>query len=140
MPITGRQFLTAISDYFSRPELSTTDIVGLLLLPGFIFMLWLFIYRKPDDYSNKDSFEDISEKDMGLITNISSQKGLGNFDRDFLIQLALEFNIKPVKLLLDQSAFERVEKILTEKAKKSGVIPDSDSRIKNLNKLKAKLF
>lgn len=136
---TARDFLNAMSAYFSSGQWDWSDTAWALLLPGFIFMLWLFLYSNPDK-SEKDPFSEIPEKDMETIKQIASQKGLSSFDRDFLIMQALNIYVKPVSVLLDQSTFERLQRVLEDRAKKAGNTPEADSNVQNLIKLKSKLF
>lgn len=138
MKLTGRAFLNAINEYFSQEDYGTETTL-ILLLPGFIFMLWLFLYSKLDK-AGKDPFDDIPAKDMELIKQVASQKGLSSFDRDFLITQALNMYVKPISILLDKNTFERCERILENKATKSGNSPDSDENVKTIKQLKGKLF
>ena len=136
---TARDFLNAMSDYFNNPPWTQTDTVLALLLPAFIFMLWLFLYSKPDG-SDKDPFSDIPEKDMDTIKQIAAQRGLSSFDRDFLVMQALSIYVKPVTVLLDQNTFERLQKVLEDRARKAGDSPETNSNVQNLIKIKNKLF
>ena len=77
---------------------------------------------------------------MELLKQISAQKGLSSFDRDFLIMQALNYYIKPAKILLDKQTFEQIENKLMNKAKKEGISPDDDENVKNMRNLKKKLF
>lgn len=138
MKLTGKAFLSAIDEYFSHGDLGIETTL-ILLLPGLIFMLWLFLYSKPDK-AGQDPFDDIPDKDMELIKQVASQKGLSSFDRDFLITQALSMYVKPISILLDKNTFERCEKILADKAVKAGNSPDSDENVKAIKQLKSKLF
>ncbi len=138
MKISGREFLSALSEYFSRQDFNNEIVLALIILPVFIISLWLLLYRKPSK-STKDSFDEIPEKEMELLKQISAQKGLSSFDRDFLIMLALDYNINPSKILLDYKTYEQIEKIMYEKAKKEGS-ENYDENLKNLKKIKYKLF
>lgn len=132
---TFNELVNTISDYFNNPPWTQTDTVFALLLPGFIFMLWLFMYSNPEG-SNKDPFSDISEKDMNTIKQIASQKGLSEFDRDFLVMQALSIYVKPVTVLLDLKTFERLQKVLETRSQKDG----NTSNLQNLQRIKSKLF
>ena len=138
MKISGKFFLNALNDYFNRPEFSV-DVVIYLFLPLIIFSIVLYFYSNPQK-SNKDPFEEIPDDEMNLLKQISAQKGLNSFDRDFLIMQALNYFVKPAKILLDQQTFEQIEAKLESKAKKAGITPDEDENVKNMKKLKQKLF
>ena len=138
MKISGKFFLNALNDYFNRPEFSV-DVVIYLFLPLIIFSIILYFYSNPQK-SNKDPFEDIPDDEMNLLKQISSQKGLSSFDRDFLIMQALNYFVKPAKILLDQQTFEQIEAKLESKAKKAGISPEEDENVKNMKNLKRKLF
>lgn len=138
MKISGQEFLTAISEYFNRPDFSFTNIVLLFFLPLLIYIIWVVASNSRN--TQKNPFDDIPPDEMELLAQISAQKGISSFDRDFLIMLALNYYIKPTKILLDKDTFERVLKKLEESAKKAGVQPESDEQVKNLYRLKEKLF
>lgn len=137
MKISGKEFLSAISQYFNQPDYGSSFYW--LFISAILFLIILYLYmNKGQTY--KDPFEDIPEKDMELLKQISAQKGLSSFDRDFLIMQALTYYIKPAKILLDIETFEKIEKKLEDKNKKTGVSTDSDENIRNMKRLKAKLF
>lgn len=138
MRISGRLFLSSLNEYFNRPEFSV-DIIIYLFLPVVFFSIVLYFYSNPRQ-SNKDPFEDIPSDEMELLKQISAQKGLSSFDRDFLIMQALNYYIKPAKILLDKSTFEQIENKLMNKAKKEGISPDDDENVKSMRNLKKKLF
>ncbi len=138
MKISGKLFLTALNDYFNKPDFSV-DVILYLFLPVIVFSIILYFYSNPRQ-SNKDPFEEIPSDEMELLKQISAQKGLNSFDRDFLIMQALNYYIKPAKILLDQQTFEQIEAKLENKAKKEGITPESDENVKNMRNLKRKLF
>ena len=138
MKISGKLFLNSLSEYFSRPEFSV-DVIIYLFLPFIIFSIVLYFYSNLRQ-SNKDPFEDIPSDEMELLKEISAQKGLSAFDRDFLIMQALNYFVKPTKILLDKQTFEQIENKLASKVKKEGFSPDDDENVKNMRNLKQKLF
>ncbi len=138
MKISGQEFLAALSEYFNRPDFSFTNIALLFFLPLLIYIVWVIASNSRNE--KKNPFDDIPENEMSLIVQISAQKGLSSFDRDFLIMQALNFYIKPTKILLDRETFERVLKKLEDNAKKTGMQPESDEIVKNMFRLKEKLF
>lgn len=136
--MSGKLFLNTLNEYFNRPEFSV-DVVLYLFLPFIFFTIVLYFYSNPRQ-SNKDPFEDIPSDEMELLKQISAQKGLSSFDRDFLIMQALNYSIKPAKILLDKPTFEQIENKLVSKAKKEGISPDDDENVKSMRTLKRKLF
>ena len=137
MKLSGKEFLNAINQYFNQPDYSTSFYW--LFISAIIFLVFLYFYMNKGQ-ANKDPFEDIPEKDMELLIQISAQKGLSSFDRDFLIMQALTYYIKPSKVLLDKETFEMIEKKLEKNSRQKGEIPDSDENLKNMKRLKTKLF
>ena len=137
MKISGKDFLSAINQYFNQPDYDTSCYW--LFFSAILFLVILYFYMNRGQ-AYRDPFEDIPEKDMELLKQISAQKGLSSFDRDFLIMQALTFYIKPAKILLDRETFEKVEKKMEDKNKKTGEPIDSDENIRNMKRLKAKLF
>ena len=138
MKMSGKLFLNTLNEYFSRPEFSV-DVIIYLFLPLIFFSIILYFYSNPRQ-SNKDPFDDIPSDEMELLKQISAQKGLSSFDRDFLIMQALNYYIKPTRILLDKQTFEQIENKLEIKAKKEGISPNEDENVKNMRNLKQKLF
>ena len=138
MKISGQEFLAALSEYFNRPDFSITHILLLLLLPLFLYIVWVIASNSRN--TKKNPFDDIPANEMDLVVQISAQKGISSFDRDFLIMQALNFYIKPTKILLDRDTFERILRKLEDNAKKAGIQPESDELVKNMIRLKEKLF
>lgn len=137
MKISGKEFLNTINQYFNQADYDTSFYW--LFFSAILFLVILYFYINRGQ-AYKDPFEDIPEKDMELLKQISAQKGLSSFDRDFLIMQALTFYIKPAKILLDRETFEKVEKKMEDNNKKTGEPIDSDENIRNMKRLKAKLF
>ena len=138
MKISGKLFLNVLNDYFNRPDFGV-DLILIPFIIAFIFLIILYIYINPRK-SNKDPFDEIPSEEMELLKQISAQKGLSTFDRDFLIMQALNYYIKPAKILLDKNTFEQILLKLENKAKKSGISPESDENVKSMKALRNKLF
>ena len=138
MKISGKTFLHAITNYFNQQD--TNLNIYFLIFSIIIIILGLIYLYSRNKTLNKDPFEDIPEKDMEILKQISAQKGLSSFDRDFLIMQALNYYVKPTNILLDKVTFENIEKKLEFKLKKDGLTPDSDENLKNMRRLKSKLF
>ena len=139
----GKDVFRTISDYFSQPGNSEGNtLIAILIIILILVIAWAIIQnlQKKKKRKAKDIFDEIPEQDMELLKQISAQKGISSFDRDFLIMQALDYNVKPVKILLDIDTFEKVEKILEEKSKKDNVSGNLESSLKNLRLLKNKLF
>ena len=138
MRLSGKLFLYALNEYFNKPDFGV-DVILLPFIIAFVFLIILYFYINPGK-SNKDPFDEIPTDEMELLKQISAQKGLSSFDRDFLIMQALNYYIKPAKILLDQNTFEQILIKLENKAKKSGISPESDENVKSMKALKNKLF
>lgn len=138
MKISGREFLRAMSDYFSQGEYET-EIFLLLILPGILLTIALLFYSSKSS-DDKDPFTSLPQKDFDLLDSIRMQKGLEEFDRDFLINIAFSYSIKPVHMLLDKDIFERVEQSILEKLKKTGENATSNKSLSYLKNIKKKLF
>ncbi len=138
MKLNGIQFLNVLNDYFSKPDIIQNGF-WLLLIPALLFLIWLYIYYNPRQ-SNKNPFDDIPENELDVLKQISAQKGLSSFDRDFLIMQALLYKVKPSNMLLDITTFESVATKIEDKIKKEDSYSDSDENLKNLRRLRKKLF
>lgn len=138
MKISGREFLRTLSDYFSQAQYES-EIFLLLILPGIVLTIALLFYNSKSS-SEKDPFASIPPKDFELLDSIRMQKGLEEFDRDFLINIAFNFSVKPTHLLLDKDCYERVEMSMIEKLRKSGENPAANKSLNYLKTLKKRLF
>ncbi len=139
MKITGREFLQALDEFFSKSN-STTEIFLLLILPALLISIGLLLYDVKKKKAANDPFFNMSKTDFDVLEHIRLQKGLEEFDRDFLINIAFTYSIKPTRMLLDQSTFERIEDMMTEKLKKIGANPAENKSLEYLKNVKSKLF
>ncbi|GEM_PF-928055 len=115
------------------------EILLVLLFPAITIILFLLLQKR--EASVQAAMEKVSDKDMDFIEMVRMQKGLEEFDRDFLMQLSFENSIKPIyQVFIDKQVFEKIESIQIEKLAERDEIPDSNKRIRYLRKLKAKLF
>lgn len=138
MKISGREFLQTLNNFFNKTDPQTETFL-LLILPALIFTLVLITY-KGKAAKNSDPYSSLSKKDLETIEHIRLQKGLEEFDRDFIINIAFEFSLKPTRLLLDQSAFAIIEERLTDKLKKNGENPTQNKSLNYLKTIRKKLF
>ncbi len=138
MTLTGREVLQALQDYFSRSNQQTETFL-MLILPAFLLTLaLLYVRTKPG--KSVDPYFAISKQDFELLEHIRIQKGLEEFDRDFLMSVAFTWSIKPTRMLLDPATFNRVEEMMTDKIKKSGEDPANNKSLIYLKNLRKKLF
>ena len=131
--------IKAVDRYFSQGEDYDFEIFFLLLFPAIVILIFLYFSRKS---SNKEiELDKIPEKDMDFIEMVRLQKGLEEFDRDFLLQLSFENSVKPIyQLLIDKDVFEKVEKTLINLQKDNKTSSGSNKRLDYLRSLKFKLF
>jgi hypothetical protein len=109
------------------------------LFPAFILIIILLLQRR--SASTQAEIEKIPEKDFDFIEMVRLQKGLEEFDRDFLLQLSFEAGLKPVyQILIDKDAFEKIEEGLIDSISERGERADANKRVRYLRKLKLKLF
>ncbi|HNX77067.1 MAG TPA: hypothetical protein PLM07_19045 [Candidatus Rifleibacterium sp.] len=139
MKITGREFLQALDEFFSKSN-SSTEIFLLLILPALLISIGLLLYDVKKKKAQNDPFFNMSKTDFEVLEHIRLQKGLEEFDRDFLINIAFTYSIKPTRMLLDQATFERIEEMMTEKLKKIGANPAENKSLEYLKSVKSKLF
>lgn len=138
MSLTGREVLQALQEYFSSSNQQTETFLMLILPACFLIIALLYIRIKPE--KSVDPYFAISKQDFELLEHIRIQKGLEEFDRDFLMSVAFTWSIKPTRMLLDPATFGRVEEMMTEKIKKSGEDPASNKSLIYLKNLRKKLF
>jgi hypothetical protein len=131
--------IKAVDRYFSRGEAYDLEIFLLLLFPAIVILIFLYFSRK--DSSKEIELDKIPEKDMDFIEMVRLQKGLEEFDRDFLLQLSFENSIKPIyQLLIDKNVFEQIERKIIKSEKRKESSSSSSKRIDYLRSLKLKLF
>lgn len=135
--MTGHEFLRVLTVFFGDTR-HESAIFFLVVVPFFVFFIALLFMNK--NRGSRVSFDKISEGDMQTIETIRLQKGLEAFDRDFLIELALNQNEKPYYLLIDLGAFERAQAGFKLFLVQNGESPEANRRYKLLLKLKKKLF
>ncbi|MFZ5949963.1 MAG: hypothetical protein ACOYXC_04630 [Candidatus Rifleibacteriota bacterium] len=115
------------------------EILLVLLFPAITIILFLILQKR--EATVQAEMEKVSDKDLDFIEMVRLQKGLEEFDRDFLMQLSFENSIKPVyQIFIDKQIFEKIESVQIEKLTEKGEMSDSNKRIRYLRKLKLKLF
>ncbi len=138
MVLSGREVLQALQDYFNSSNQQAETFL-MLILPAFLLTIaLLYVRTKPG--KSVDPYFAISKQDFELLEHIRIQKGLEEFDRDFLMSVAFTWSIKPTRMLLDPATFGRVEEMMTEKIKKSGEDPANNKSLIYLKNLRKKLF
>lgn len=139
MRLSGRELLRTLNDYFSQGNYEA-ELFLMLLFPFVLVIVFLWIV-KSNSTGEKDPFAVIPAKDMDFIETLRQQKGLEEFDRDFLIDLALNNNIKPVyQVFLSLETFEKLEKTIIQQLKEKEKNTSSDRSLSQLKSLKRKLF
>jgi len=137
MKISGREFLRNISEFFSEGNYES-EIILLLILPVSAFVIFAFFLHSRRASANP--FDSIPEKDIEFIDTVRLQKGLEEFDRDFLLELALNYKVKPGYIFIDVEVFSKVERDFKIDLTENGEDPETNSRFKHLLKLRKKLF
>ncbi len=137
MKMSGREFLRSLSEFFSQSNYEA-ELILLFILP--VSALVIFIFFINSRRSSANPFESIPAKDMEFIDSARLQKGLEEFDRDFLLEMALTYKAKPGYIFIDPEVFLRVEKNFRLKLIEDGETPEKNTRFNHLLKLKKKLF
>ena len=137
MKLSGREFLLNISDFFSQADYEV-EMLLLLILPISMLIFFMFYLRSRKPSAN--IFDSIPEQDMEFIDTVRLQKGLEEFDRDFLLETALTHGVKPGYIFIDIEAFTKAENALKIQLLEKGETPENNGRYKHLLKLKSKLF
>ena len=131
------EVLREVQKYFSPGEYEF-ELFLLLLFPLILLAATAVYFNR----ANKGTFnleEVLSEKDFEFIEMVRQTKKLEDFDRDFLIELALKSEIFPIYLIfIDKDAFLKAEADLISE------IPSEKTtqnyRLQLLKKLKKQLF
>lgn len=130
--------IKAVKRYFTEGAYEN-EIFLALIFPAVLILLFILVIRR--DKSEVNIHANIPDKDFDFIEMVRLQKGLEEFDRDLLIELASENSIKPLyQVLIDKELFEKVENELIEQIAAKGESPDQNRRIRYLRKVKSKLF
>lgn len=137
MKISGRDFLRNISEFFSRADYETEMLI-MLLIP--ICVIVAFVLFMNNRRSKADLFNNIPEKDLEFIETVRLQKGLEEFDRDFILEMALTFKAKPGYIFIDLNVFKRVEQSLRQQLIEEGSIPEDNQKYQHLCRLQKKMF
>lgn len=115
------------------------EILLALLFPALLILVFLFVTRKGAGKALE--LDKIPQKDLDFIEMVRLQKGLEEFDRDFLLQLSVENAIMPLyQALIDKETFEKIETKLIDSLNDEGENANANKRVKYLRKLKMKLF
>lgn len=130
--------IKAVNRYFKGGAYDF-EVFLLLLFPAILLIVFLILQRRST--SVEAEIDKISDKDFDFIEMVRLQKGLEEFDRDFILQLSFENSIKPIyQALIDKEVFEKIETSLIDKISDKGESADGNKRVRYLRKLKLKLF
>ncbi|HNV69795.1 MAG TPA: hypothetical protein PKO06_08865 [Candidatus Ozemobacteraceae bacterium] len=126
----------ALQEYFSAGDDTA------ILIVGFIVALGLLIIILQSALSSRETETVASDKDLDFFEVVIQQKGLENFDRDLLLELAEVGNIHPIyRILIEVQAYERalrkMEKEIHARLRNADEIP---IRLDYLRRLKKRLF
>jgi hypothetical protein len=135
----GYRVLRTLNEFFSSAPYEG-EVIFILLLPTIIIAILLIFFREK---SQPQSFEELRAIDKNIETFevIRLQRGLEEFDRDFLLEIALDHHCAPAyKMLMNKEIFERVEKELIFDLKQKGESINDNKRLQYLLKLKKRIF
>ncbi len=138
MTLSGREVLQALHEYFNSSNQQAETFL-MLILPA-LFLTIALVYVKTSPAKSADPYFSISKQDFELLEHIRIQKGLEEFDRDFLMSVAFTWSVKPTRMLLDPATYDRIEEMMTDKIKKSGEDPAGNKSLIYLKNLRKKLF
>ena len=78
---------------------------------------------------------------MDFFEIVRLQKGLEEFDRDFLFEIAENYNcFPPYNILLEVDACMKVEKAMLQDLSDKSIEPEKDKKYLYFTKLKSRLF
>ncbi len=137
MKLSGRELLRSISDFFSQTNYEV-EMLLLLILP--FSMLVILMFYLHSRRSSANPFDSIPARDLEFIDTVRLQKGLEEFDRDFLLEIALTYGVRPGYIFIDAEAFTKAEHAFKIKLLEQGDSPEKNGRYQHLLKLKGKLF
>lgn len=136
--MTRREFLKTLNDFFSVAQYEN-EIFFILMIPVLLVFIALI-----SNYLGRSSvrplLSSVSKKDFELIETIRLQKGIEEFDRDFLIEIALTYQINPTYILIDSAIYNQAVSAFKASVKESGESPVNNERCLLLEKLREKIF
>ncbi|MBU1109433.1 MAG: hypothetical protein KKB51_22320 [Candidatus Riflebacteria bacterium] len=137
MKLSGREFLRNINDFFSQANYETEMILMFIVPIGILIVLFFYVNSRR---TSGNPFDSIPAKDMEFIETVRLQKGLEEFDRDFLLEMAIIYHLKPEYIFIDLEVFVKAEISLKTKILEDSLIPEKSAKFQHLLKLKDKLF
>ncbi len=94
----------ALREYFAAPPYEN-EVVVVLLIPAFLILAWLWFSKGPTRTGPR-----FPAKELEFFRMASLQKGLEEFDRTLLLDLAETYQIRPIyKLILERDAFRTLQ-------------------------------
>lgn len=136
----GLTFLKRLNDFFGNSSYDSVLIVLLLVLPGLITTVFLLFFKSSSNSSHKPKTSD-EDKSMEFFEIVRLQKGLEEFDREFLLETAEKYGCRPAyKILIERDMFNMVEKSFFKQIEDRGESPENDRRFQHFLRLKLKLF
>lgn len=120
---------------FLGPSPYENEVFILLLVPTVLGLFYLLVYR------HNNGSEKASSKDLDFFEIVRLQKGLEEFDRDILIEVARIYDLKPIyKILLEPDAFDETLTFLKKDLKKSQKSIRLQQHIQYMNKIRNRIF
>lgn len=129
------QLYRAIREYFAPSPYENEVLVG-LLLPTFLILAWLLWSKGPSRPGPR-----FPARELEFFHMASLQKGLEEFDRSLLLDLAETYHIRPVyKLLLDRNTFRMLQERFRRDHPDSATTGQQKPSVVYLAQLEKKLF
>lgn len=136
----GLAILKTLNTYFANTNYDTVLLVILLVCPAIITTVYLFFGRQSRskiEVTNTGA----RRKNMDFFEIVRLQKGLEEFDRDFLYETAEKYHCyPPYNILIDQEACRDVERLIIDDLSEKKIEPNKDKKYQYFMRLKLKLF
>jgi hypothetical protein len=132
------KFARALRDFFGTQE-NQGDFTILIWAPILFLLIYLFLSMAGQTSKKK---RPIQPKDLEFFDLVLSQKGLEEFDRELLLEMAETFNISPVyRLILEEDLFRKLlMKLKDSPPDQSEIRKHLSTKIDYLRKLQGKIF
>ena len=126
----------ALSEYFSSGDDTIVLIIALIMAVVFLIIIL------QTAFSPAAGEVVVTEKDLDFFEVVIQQKGLENFDRDLLLELAEVGKVTPVyRVLIEVGTFERaLKKMEKQMTVTMGTSDELPIRLDYLRRLKKRLF